>query len=146
MPEKAEQAAQAKTVEAQGSLLERIVEEGRLGQTPEERARGKEWVQDFIEEILKGQIKVSKDTEAMINARIATLDELLSNQLNEIVHAAEFQRLEASWRGLQYFVMQSETSTMLKIKVMNVSKRELLRDLQREIGRASCRERVYVLV
>jgi len=145
MPEKTEKAAQAKTVEAQGSLLDRIVDQGRLGQTAEERARGREWVQDFIEEILKGQIKVSKDTEAMINARIAVLDELLSNQLNEVMHAPEFQKLEASWRGLQYFVMQSETSTMLKIKVMNVSKKDLLRDLQRvaEFDQSAVFKKIY---
>src|SRR5712692_4880419 len=96
---KTAEAAATKTVEAEGSLLDRIIAEGRLGQTAEEKARGKEWVQDFIEEILRGQIVVSKDTETMINARIAAIDEMLSNQLNEIVHAPEFQRLEGSWRG-----------------------------------------------
>ena len=52
------------------------------------------------------------DTE--IAARIADIDQLLTRQLNEIMHAEDFQKLEGSWRGLNYLVMQSETSTTLK--------------------------------
>jgi type VI secretion system protein ImpC len=76
---------------------------------------------------------VAKDTELMINSRIAAIDEAISNQLNEVMHAKEFQELEASWRGLHYFVFQSDTSTMLKVKVLNISKRDLLKDLTRAV-------------
>jgi type VI secretion system protein ImpC len=51
--------------------------------------------------------------------------------LNEILHHPAFQKLEGSWRGIKYMMDQSETSAMLKIRVLNVSKKELLRDLQR---------------
>jgi type VI secretion system protein ImpC len=118
-------------VESSGSLLDRIITEGRLGQTDDERARAKEWVQSLVDQVLDKQIVVSKDTEAMINSRIAAIDEAISNQLNEVLHAPEFQRLEASWRGLRYLVFQTETSTMLKINVLNVSKKDLLKDLQK---------------
>ncbi len=60
------------------------------------------------------------DTEAMINARIAQIDHLISLQLNEVMHAPEFQKLEGTWRGLRYLLGQRETSDMLKIKVLNV--------------------------
>src|SRR5690606_1350839 len=85
------------------------------------------------------------DTEAMINARIAQIDHLVSIQLNEIMHHPEFQRLEASWRGLKYLLSQSETGTMLKIKVLNVSKKELLRDFQRapEFDQSALFKKVY---
>jgi type VI secretion system protein ImpC len=53
--------------------------------------------------------------------------------MNEIMHAEDFQKLEASWRGLHHLVFESETSTMLKIRVMNVSKKDLLRDLERAV-------------
>ncbi len=143
--EAAPQAEAAQTVEAEVGLLDRIIEQGRLGQTPEERLKGREWIQDFIQEILKGQIAVSKDTEAMLNARIAAIDDMLSNQLNEIMHAPDFQKLEGSWRGLHYFVFQTETSTMLKIKVMNVSKKDLLRDLQKvaEFDQSTVFKKIY---
>ena len=88
---------------------------------------------------------VGRDTEAMINARIAQIDHLLSLQLNEIMHHPEFQKLEASWRGLKYLLRQSETGTMLKIKVLNVSKKDLLRDLQRapEFDQSALFKKVY---
>jgi type VI secretion system protein ImpC len=81
----------------------------------------------------------------MINARIAQIDHLISIQLNEIMHHPDFQKLEASWRGLKYLLSQSETSPMLKIKVLNVSKKELLRDLQRapEFDQSAMFKKVY---
>ena len=65
----------------------------------------------------------------MINARVAQIDHLLSIQLNEILHHASFQKLEGTWRGLKYLLDQSETSDKLKIKILNATKKELLRDL-----------------
>ena len=84
-----------------------------------------------MKEVLQGTITIGRDTDAMINARIAQIDHLISIQLNEVMHAPEFQKLEGSWRGLKYLISQSETSEKLKIKVLNVNKKELLRDLQR---------------
>jgi type VI secretion system protein ImpC len=76
-------------------------------------------------------MKVSDNTEAMLNARIAAIDQTLTNQLNEIMHHQKFQKLESAWQGLKYFVFQTETSTMLKIKLLNISKADLLKDLQK---------------
>jgi type VI secretion system protein ImpC len=75
----------------------------------------------------------------------ATIDNLLSRQLSLIMHAPEFQKLEASWRGLHYLVQQSETSAMLKIRVLNVSKPDLLRDLKRaeEFDQSALFKKVY---
>ncbi len=125
----APQPAQEQVLER--SLLDTIVEEGRLAKDPASRERGKQLVKEFVAQVLEGEMTVSRDAEAMINARIAQIDHLLSIQLNEILHHAAFQKLEATWRGLRYLLDQSETSTNLKIKVLNVSKKELLRDLQR---------------
>src|SRR5688500_3422545 len=99
-------------------LLDQIVEQGKLGRDAEAKARGKDLVSRFVAEVLAGSITVARDTEAMINARIAQIDHLLSLQLNEILHHPDFQKLEASWRGLKYLLSQSETGTMLKIKVL----------------------------
>ena len=130
---------------AELSLLDQIVEQGRFGTEPAARERGKSLVKSFVEEVLKGEIRIAADTEAMINARIAQLDHLVSIQLNEIMHHPELQRLESSWRGLKYLLSQSETGTMLKIKVMNASKKELLRDLQRapEFDQSALFKKVY---
>ena len=122
-------AAEEAPAQAPASLLDQIVQEGRIGQSDEERALGKAWVKDFVGEIMKGTIKVSPDTDKMLNDRIADLDELISVQLNEVMHSPEFQRIESAWRGLAYLVNQTETSDKLKIRVMNISKDELLKDL-----------------
>jgi type VI secretion system protein ImpC len=115
------------------SILDRIVEDGRIGQSPEERTAGKEWLKDLIQEVMSGQMVVSKDTDEMIAKRIAQLDTLISGQLNEVLHSEPFQKLEGAWRGLHYFVQQTETSTSLKIKLMNVSKNDLFKDLDKAV-------------
>jgi type VI secretion system protein ImpC len=126
-------------------LLDQIVEEGRFAKDVAGRERGKNLVSEFVNQILEGAMTVSKDAEAMINARIAQIDHLISIQLNEILHHEQFQKLEGSWRGLKYLMDQSETSTALKIKVLNVSKKELLRDLQRapEFDQSALFKKVY---
>src|SRR5258706_1060300 len=90
-------------------------------------------------------LKTSKDVEATINARMADIGQLLTKQLNEIMHQAEFQKLEASWRGLNYVVHESETSPMLKIRVLNASKEDLRRDLERavEFDQSALFKKVY---
>jgi type VI secretion system protein ImpC len=129
-PEKAAaQAADAKTTES--SLLDQIVEQGRFGKEQVARERGRDMVKEFVAQVLEGEMKLSRDADATINSRVAQIDHLISLQLNEILHHPAFQKLEASWRGIKYMMGQSETSAMLKIRVLNVSKKELLRDLQR---------------
>jgi type VI secretion system protein ImpC len=126
-------------------LLDQIVEEGRVGTDVATRERGKSLVKEFINQVLEGQVTISKDTEAMINARVAQIDHLISLQLNEVLHHPQLQKLESSWRGLKYLVSQSETSAMLKIRVMNVTKKELLRDLQRapEFDQSALFKKIY---
>jgi type VI secretion system protein ImpC len=124
--EQAAAAPQEEVVE-ELSLLDQIVEEGRFGAAPAAQERGRGLVRQFVSQVLEGSIAIAEDTEAMLNARIAQIDRLVSTQLNEVMHAEEFQRLESTWRGLHYLLAQSETSEMLRIKVLNVPKKELLR-------------------
>jgi type VI secretion system protein ImpC len=137
--------AQKGELTAEHSLLDQIVEEGRLARDPSARERGKDLVKEFVNQVLEGSMTVSKDAEMMISARIAQIDHLVSLQLNEVLHAKEFQKLEGTWRGLKYLLDQSETSDKLKIKVFNVTKKELLRDLQRapEFDQSAMFKKVY---
>jgi type VI secretion system protein ImpC len=132
MPEPLKQSAAAVAEpELEKSLLDQIVEEGRFARDATAAERGKDLVKHFVTQIVEGEMALSRDAEATINARIAQIDHLISIQLNEILHESVFQKLEAGWRGLKYLLDRSETSDQLKIKVLNVSKKELLRDLQR---------------
>jgi type VI secretion system protein ImpC len=128
---KTEAEVQQSTEAASATLLDQIVEQGRFGAEGAGRERGKDLIKRFVAEVLEGTMAMKPDTEAMLNARIAQIDHLISIQLNEIMHHPELQKLEGTWRGLKYLLSQSETSAMLKIKVFNVPKKELLRDLQR---------------
>jgi type VI secretion system protein ImpC len=145
MPETKTAAPAPAAQTAELGLLDQIVEQGRFGKEAPAKERGKDLIKRFVGEVLEGSITVGRDTEAMINARIAQLDHLISLQLNEIMHTPEFQKLEGTWRGLKYLLSQTETSTMLKIKVLNVSKKELLRDLQRapEFDQSALFKKVY---
>jgi type VI secretion system protein ImpC len=127
------------------TLLDQIVQEGRVGKDAAAKERGKDMVKQFVSEVLAGSITVSKNNEAMINARIAQIDHLVSLQLNEVMHHEEFQKLEGTWRGLRYLLGNTETGEQLKIKILNVSKKELLRDLQRapEFDQSALFKKVY---
>lgn len=115
------------------SLLDQIISEGHLARNESQKEIAKDLVSEFVQQVMQGEMVYSKDVEAMINNRIAQFDKLISLQMNEIMHAEDFQKLEASWRGLHHLVFESETSTMLKIRVMNVSKKDLVRDLERAV-------------
>lgn len=126
-------------------LLNQILDEGRLAQADSEKEEAKSLIEEFIKGLLSGDMMVGKDVDAAISARIAAIDTAVSRQLNEIMHAREFQRLEASWRGLHHLVHESETGPMLKIRVLNASQQELLRDLERanEFDQSELFKKVY---
>ncbi|MDQ1812064.1 type VI secretion system contractile sheath large subunit [Massilia sp. CCM 9210] len=70
---------------------------------------------------------------AAIDERVVQIDQMLSTALSGIMHAESFQRMEATWRGLGYLVFNTETSTMLKLRVFNATKEELLKDMERAV-------------
>jgi type VI secretion system protein ImpC len=95
------------------------------------RERSKSYLEEFVRQAVKPGQVVSKDVEASIQYWIKEIDRKLSAQMNEIMHDAAFQKLESSWRGLHYLVHQSETGEFLKIRVWNVTKKELSKDLEK---------------
>ncbi len=138
------QAAEATTSEASG-VLDQIISQTKIGKDDWERDQSRRQIATLVDEVMKGQLRVSKDLEATISARIADIDRLLTAQLNAIMHAPEFQKLEGAWRGLHYLVMQSETSGMLKLRVLNISKKELAKDLEKaaEFDQSALFKKVY---
>ncbi|MHB8311250.1 MAG: type VI secretion system contractile sheath large subunit [Metallibacterium sp.] len=93
-------------------------------------------VRTLAEQVLSKSDIVSEDVTQTINAYIAELDRKISEQLNLVMHHADFQKLESAWRGLHYLVNNTETDQQLKIRVMNVSKKELAKTLKRYKGTA----------
>ncbi|KMO33555.1 EvpB family type VI secretion protein [Methylobacterium variabile] len=110
-------------------LLDRVVSATR--QTEPDRAEA--LVRTLIEEASRGTVRFDSNLSRTIEAAITQIDAALSTQLNAILHDERFTKLEGSWRGLHYLVMNTETSTNLKIRMVNASKRELHRDLTRSV-------------
>ncbi|RLC25821.1 MAG: type VI secretion system contractile sheath large subunit [Deltaproteobacteria bacterium] len=134
----------AETTEEAG-LLDQIIADGRLARDDSQKSWAKDLLGEFVSQIMEGEITVSKDTEAMINARISQIDKLISDQLNEVMHTEEFQKLEGSWRGLAYLVDKTETGERMKLRVMNVSKKDLLKDMEKaaEFDQSALFKKIY---
>lgn len=143
--EKKGEAAQAEAIQEEKGLLDKIIDESRMVRSESQKTWARDIISEFAKQVMEGTILISKDTEAMINARIAQIDQLISSQLNEIMHHPEFQKLEGSWRGLNYLVMSSETGESLKIRVMNVSKKDLLKDMEKaaEFDQSTLFKKIY---
>jgi len=93
-------------------------------------------VQTLAEQALATTKLISDDSVKTIEAIIAQIDAKLSEQINQIIHHADFQQLESAWRGLHHLVNNTETDETLKIRVMNISKKDLSKTLGKFKGTA----------
>jgi len=130
---------------AEVGLLDKILTEGKMARDDYQKERAKDMIAEFVNQVMSGELTMSKRMDLAINSRIAEIDRLLSAQLNEIMHSEDFQKLEGSWRGLNQLVMNSETSPQLKIRVMSVNKKDLLKDLEKavEFDQSALFKKVY---
>lgn len=93
-------------------------------------------VRTLAEQLLKDTVVVSDDVMSTIQALIAEIDAKMTEQINHILHHEDFQKMEGAWRGLNYLVSNTETDEMLKIRVQNISKKELGKELKKYKGTA----------
>jgi type VI secretion system protein ImpC len=114
-------------------LLDQILTEGKMARDEFQTARAKDMIGEFVTQVMSGELTVSKNMDAAINARIAEIDRLVTSQMNQILHHEEFQKLEGSWRGLHHLVKNSLTGPQLKIRVMSATKKDLLKDFERAL-------------
>lgn len=115
------------------TLLDQIVHEGRMAHNKEQQEHARELLAEFALQVLDKEMSISRDTVAMINDHIKHIDELISKQLNKVLHHPDFQALESSWRGLHYLVKSSETSSRLKLRLLDASKKDLQNDLEKAV-------------
>ena len=122
----------ANTTTSDMSLLDKIIVEGNMVSEPSQNSYAKKMIGQLATQILDEGMRTSPDKGivALINERVAEIDKQLTDQLNAILHAQEFQKLEASWRGLHDMVMNTETGSGMKLRLLNVSKKDLLKDLE----------------
>ncbi|AUN31081.1 type VI secretion system contractile sheath large subunit [Niveispirillum cyanobacteriorum] len=128
------------------TLLDKIIVEGKLARDDSQKEFARDLVAEFVNSVLAEEGgTVGNDVVALINDKIAEIDDLLSAQLNEILHDPDLQKLEATWRGLSFLVFNTETSTSLKLRILNITKEELLKDLEKavEFDQSALFKKVY---
>lgn len=133
-------------LERQGSAMAGVTLEGNdfasllkkefKPKTDEAKNAVEQAVHTLAQQALANTKLVSGDAIRSIEAMIAALDRKLTEQVNLIIHHEDFQKLEASWRGLHYLVNNTETDEQLKIRVLNISKQDLGKTLKRFKGTA----------
>ncbi|MGD8175042.1 type VI secretion system contractile sheath large subunit [Marinimicrobium sp. ARAG 43.8] len=111
------------------SFLEQAI--SATQQTPADETQ--DLLKTLTKEAMSGTVKWDKNLTVTINRAITAVDQLMSLQLSEIMHNEKFQKLEGSWRGLNHLVMNSETGSQLKIRMLNLSKKELTKDLEKAV-------------
>jgi type VI secretion system protein ImpC len=114
-------------------ILDQILSQGKLARDETQTVFAKDMVKEFVRQLVEQGNVVSKNVMSFITERVRQIDELIGAQLNEVIHHPDFQKLEGSWRGFSYLVMNTETSTRLKIRLLNASKKDLLADLQKAV-------------
>ena len=114
-------------------LLDQIVDQSKIAKSGAEHSRARDIIEELVQQVLEGTVVVSDNLSAMVDTRVAELDRLISAQVSAVMHAPAFQKLESTWRGLEYLVKETPTGTMLKIKILNATKRDLTRDFKSAI-------------
>ncbi len=145
MAKQKEQEVQVEEQVQEVGLLDQILTEGRMARDEFQKERAKDMIGEFVNQVMSGELTISKNMDAAINARIAEIDRLVTSQMNQIMHHEEFQKLEGSWRGLHHLVKNSLTGPQLKIRVMSATKKDLLKDFERalEFDQSSMFKKIY---
>ncbi|MDR0552671.1 MAG: type VI secretion system contractile sheath large subunit [Holosporales bacterium] len=118
----------------EAKILDMLLHGHKMARFPEQEDFAVDLIREFVAEVADMEESPSDESITLfLLRRIAELDELLTLQINEVLHNPDFQRLEGSWRGLYFFVMNTETSTRLKIRLLNASLADLRNDLTKAI-------------
>ena len=128
--ESAVQGTTLQGVEFQGNEFASLLNKEFKPKTEEAKSAVEHAVQTLAQQALANTNLISSDVMGSIEAMIAAIDKKMSDQVNAVLHHADFQKLESAWRGLHFLVNNTETDEMLKIRVMNISKAELGKTLK----------------
>jgi type VI secretion system protein ImpC len=128
------EAAEAQAIEM--SEFEGLLQKEFKPKTDRAREAVQAAVQELAAQALQQTALISDDAVRTIETIIAEIDRKLSEQINLIIHHSDFQQLEGTWRGLSYLVNNTETDEMLKIRVINLNKKDLAKTLKKYKGTA----------
>ena len=136
MAEIEQQSAPAEGLATEGVEFAALLQKEFKPKTEEAKSAVEQAVRTLAAQALSQTQLVSDDVVKSISAIIAEIDQKLTEQINLVLHHPDFQQLEGAWRGLHYLVNNTETDEMLKIRVMNITKKEVGKTLKKYKGTA----------
>ena len=130
----AQQAQQTETLEV--SDFEKLLGQEFRPKSEEANNAVKGAVQTLVQQALANATLISTDSIKTIEGMVAELDKKISAQINAVIHHEDFAKMESAWRGLSYLVNNTQTSESMKIRVMNISKKDLQKMMKKFKGTA----------
>jgi type VI secretion system protein ImpC len=134
MAEAEKEAQGGATETAEGTDFSALLQKNFKPQSAAAKSEVETAVRTLAQQALAKSTLIGHDTVESINAMIGEIDRKLSEQINAIMHNADFQKLESAWRGLHHLVNNTETDEMLKIRVLDISKKDLHKTLKKFKG------------
>jgi type VI secretion system protein ImpC len=131
-----QQESTLKGVEYEGNEFSSLLQKEFKPRSDEAKSAVEAAVQTLAQQALANTKVLGKDVTQSIQAMIAAIDAKLTEQINLIIHSEDYQKLESAWRGLHYMVNNTETDENLKIRVMDISKKDLHKTLRKFKGTA----------
>jgi type VI secretion system protein ImpC len=124
-----QEAPQATTTE-EPSLLDEIVHEMKMQPTDDGYDQTRQGVEALVSELLRSREVGQRIDRKTVDQMIAEIDRRISLQVDEIVHHAEFQKMESSWKGLKFLVDRVDFRENMRVHMLQATKRELLDDFE----------------
>lgn len=111
-------------------IIDKVLEYGNMTRDDDQKQYAKQMLSVFADEFVNQKMHLKKDVSRMISERVAQIDQLLTEQINEILHNPEFQKLEASWRGVHQLVESTQGDDQMQVRVLDVTKEDILADAE----------------
>ncbi|MBU3917255.1 type VI secretion system contractile sheath large subunit [bacterium] len=136
---------QEKTEEKSLSIIDKIVQEGKMAKDEVQETYARDLLGELARQVLDEGMVVDKGLHATIRERINQIDGLINKQLDQILHTEQFQKMESSWKGLEYLVKNTSVSSTLKLRALDVSKEALVTDLEQamEFDQSALFKKIY---
>lgn len=146
MSETSGQPAAAQGAETELSLLDQVLSETKITPTDDGYAEAKRGIAAFLAEIVKPDHAGERVQSGAVDRMIAEIDRTASEQVNEIMHSEDFQKMESAWRSMKFLIDRTDFRQNIKIEMLNVSKDDLLADFEDspEVVRSGLYRHVYV--
>ncbi len=134
------------TSSGQTNLLDQIISTGNLATNAADTAAAKTMISEFVDQVEQvGSANLPANMISFISKQINSIDQIIGKQLDVIMHTPDFQKLESTWRGMWYLVSKALSSSSLRIRVLNATKKDLLNDFEKcvEFDESSLFKKVY---